>query len=456
MSSLHRTASAQPLHCYMEMTVLDSIIRKTHSSAHDNEQLSALYTHSAKKSTWHARCLAPLPCQLYGNEQHTYKFNKQMDYAEYPVFRQTLPEVSTVDPSKYRIRYCQNPAHNAAIELGLEISDMPIQKINSHIMDAHHQHFHHDDYDGYDWMIGNRPELQTWTNKKSPSLPATYIKSVPPFTFARHKKTSLHMCSMEHNEIQFKCRFRTNVHELIQCQELVEETDDEGNVQKYWQWVEKDRLPTIIKTNKPKLDPCEVYLKYVMVTEEEKVALNKKRDVLIQQFGHYTSSRCKSKDGYADVPLSCNFPATYLIFFAENQRALDYNIYSNYTTNTYEPQKSQSCITQVSMYFDTAMKFEYMPADLFQHNESLREFGGCARQPGYHCMATSADPHSVDPCAGCSYAKIGAKMRYHFEQKKDEPEDDEDVYVVHTIAAMMSMYEVNGKTVTLSGTTTNN
>ena len=331
---------------------------------------------------------------------------------------------------KYRIRWCDNLAHYLVKKYELTASELILQSINSRAMDFISSFkIPEGQYANYMDMIGNRPELTTWSGK----LPAAEI--VLPmigFSFAQDWSKAFLICTLQANEIRINMQLVEDLSELLRLQ--VKDGDE-------WFDEKPDKIKDIVEFKSAKGSETtipELHTKVALLTDEEKdyhksSVQNIPIDNYVTQNSNPSNSNLHKVDGHFNHPCRCLFIA------AINKKAETFHNYGNATDDYSDERYGETPIKSTSLHYESNAKYQDVPSIMF---EKVEPFYHSIRSPspykkGHLLICNCLDINSLDSNLMTDLSMLTPIFQFRLsdnDKKDDDKRDLADPYYVTVVA----------------------
>lgn len=293
---------------------------------------------SYQQSSWYSLQLAPL--RAGGNGSYTAL--NSLDRLLWTYRLHWLPKIVVKDEyvDKYQICWTHN--------IGTNLSPTRVLKCDEETIHEHDSCYHdivlQNDVpskvgirEAINVNVGNIPYLENWSTE----LPAYPITISDPWFYAEHRSKSfpLYLLSSQSTLTHFYT-FRENIVDLLRMRKK----DGE-------KWVDLETIDTSVLNGIPAsglFQPPEVYGWYAYMSEKEKE--NDKCDehitYYIEQVLSFDSPNPVESGAKAEINISSQFPLKGWYRVAENQTAVSYHNFSNYSTNSSDVYRGHSPVVR--------------------------------------------------------------------------------------------------------------
>lgn len=332
------------------------------------------------------------------------------DYMLYAFLRITIPKVQLLSGNLYgedgAIRWTRNLMHNLCSEVTFTFNDLKAAYLDSFFLDFWHQFTTPEGKrDGYEYMIGNKPELIQ--PKGSDSYLGSVILNLPlPFFFARDTGVALPTCAIPFNEMHINFRFRPWEQLLI--------LDNADNPS-------QSIVPVVGRdiAVEPKLTKVQVWSNYALVNNDERKLMgNALRDILIEQVQTAPKSEFNPRTS-TNVNVDIRFShAVKVLFFAARNKTRP-NEWSNYSTASsvvtktaagfeidFVPTSAYDPISMAGLTYENTSRLTDMGSDYFSLIQPYYHAPQIPLSIGYHMYSYSLAFNDLDAKGSTNYGKL--------------------------------------------------
>lgn len=364
-------------------------IHKVNSS---EEELMSIFYRPFTKSTWYSSVLMKLTETKEGDTVKKFTANNSFHYLMYTYLtaKTSRMEVSSRFKDRIRICWCHNLGLNYVQNASLKIDDDVYQKFDNTWLDFHTQFFQlpgagkrESNYVG----IGTVRCLEEWTT----FLPEYnldiaqpwYYSSDPSLAFPIFYKNSM-------TKLSHFYTFREQYTQLLRMQIKTPEG---------WKNVLPDDMHQYLESpNTLGIREPELWGKYSLVTEKEINYMKCKEDrmffykdvVSFDNVNPFEAGQIATTEH-----LTTTNPCMAIFWVAENQGAIKYNNYSNYTTCDDDLYSGWDPILKSSLKYQDDFRFKDMESHHFNIAESRTHFRSAPSEQGYHAHSIAWDHEGV-------------------------------------------------------------
>ena len=416
---------------YLSEALDNSITNRTpYVSENDNEVIGSKFYIKPKKTTMYSDIIEKMTSSPGAVDEYNYIINDKMDFINYIYMTKKIPGIKVKDTFKdnVQISWTHNLGHNIIESFELLIDSDPKQTITNTWLDICSQFFINNDHrKNYRKNIGDEKYSSSWTNVKNNGtkgkvwgtelFPFT-VKVPLPFSFDV-AKTPFPIFLSNQSKVLIKGKFKSKFSQLLKMRIR------DGN-----EWQERPFdwrvLEGIQNEYYAMIDPPELYTCYSKITKEEKnywydsfqndkksnVESPKKtykyyyNDIIINSYDKlYTSS-----EPFNDT-LSSKSPTKGIFWVAQNNKGLDYNNYSNYTTNPFDISMGKDPIEKVGIkHTGTASRCKDMESYHFVDMVSYYRLPSSPYAKGYGAMPFSKNMLTIDADIGPIFDQIKTSL----------------------------------------------
>lgn len=430
----------------LEVESLEEFQRELHRAGddEDSDYPSNFYT-THKNSPWYSLQPTKMSCTSDGDTK-LYKTNGTYNLLEHTYLRFVTPTLVIQDDYKKdtRIAWCHNLGHNIVREATFNVGADIYQSWDSEWADINSQFYQRQGAgkrESCQKMMGNRPELEDWTQD---TLKSEVINVDQPWFYTNSPYLAFPIgLAGSTVTVEHRYNFR-KTHELVRVQRQINEIWEDVTLD------ESQFLEMIRYTNKGTIHEPELWGSFALtdnraasdISEETHLGCRYANGV---DLCYLSKDVVKFQSG--DISISDKatitndigslMPALAFFWNAENKTATKYNNYSNYTNNCEDLYKGSDPITSTTFKYGTDVKLKEMASDHFSHTQPLYYFRSIPNEVGYHAFSVCHDSLSVDVEPGLIFKKLNAKIECKVvnsngigsaiinKQKADDPQTKE-------------------------------
>ncbi|HLX55237.1 MAG TPA: hypothetical protein VKR58_14940, partial [Aquella sp.] len=285
---------------------------------------------------------------------------------------------------------------------------------------------------------GDSKYAPKWASELEPFT----VKVPLPFFFDRRRSVSLPLFLCSLSKVEIKGKFRTKLSELIKMRYRMD-----GDVP---EWIETpykwNMMHEIHSPDEEVKAPIELYAGYSKINKEEREGWKeliesthtKSYKLLYDDIITISSDKVHTEADPFIHDLFCKTPAKALFWVAQNQEGLQYNNYSNYTTNSLDINSGKSPITEVSIkHGGTTWRHQDASSAHFDSMQAWYHTSSAPFEPGYQCLIYSPNPLGTDADIGAIFdgeVKTSISLSLKNISKKQmasAPVENEDAFLAN-------------------------
>lgn len=402
--------------CKIDIGSLSTFQRELHLAKTRKEEVESVFTYQIKKTSWGTHIPVKMDREET-SESFVFTANNRFDFLMSTKLRQKLPAIALKDEAIQRgVEICwpHNVGHNIIDEGQLHFDDDQAQRIDPIWLDINSQFFMKPGFDKvYSKMIGSVPALEQWNVE----LPEWQLKINQPWCYAMDESCAVPLCRCSKSRVSHYYKMKRKIFDLlrVRCKNKNKDTGEFDGT--YRNIKPSAKFFKNINQDDETLNKPELWAKYAVVNDNER-EFHVKREpdyMYIRDIVHVSTSNPQGYGDNADITLVGNQPCLALFWVAQNQKALKYGNLSNYTTNSENVYEGWRPISEITMKHGTSPRFEKMPADIFDEEESLDNFPSAPREAGYFGYSFTHDidrPNvNIGKCLGDSGTKLTVLLK---------------------------------------------
>ena len=383
---------------------LDTITKfqeKIHLAADDDEEMVSDFYQEFHKTSWYAHLPVQLKSEPGTNGNVTFPVNMTFDYLTYSYMRQRYPALQIKDRFKSRVEisWPHNLGTNIVERGGLYFDDQDAQNIDSVWFDIHSQFFMPPGFrDHHNMSVGNIPILEQWGSY----LPAYTTNVDQPWYYGRDTSLAIPILVCSLSKIAHRYTFRDKISKLLRMRCKTKEG---------WRTI-KCNLEFIEGHGDDKLPVPELWGRYAYISDEER-EWNKCKTKKVFYIDDIIAIDAEDSAPFGrtvSLDLDCETPCRSIFWVAENEKALNQNNYSNYTTDHTDLHNGWDPVGPISLYYGGQPRLDKMATDHFSVAECRKHFTSPPSEVGYHGYSFSQNPMSIDACVGIVMKDLKVKF----------------------------------------------
>lgn len=385
----------------------------------------------------------------------TFTVDKSFNWLEYVIFEQELPPLQVKKKYANRVQICW--PHNICINSfksisSIVMSEQPEPAFTRQALDALFEwYIEPGQREQHDANMGNIPSLELWTNR----LHHYKTRVKLPWSFSRHRSEAQALLLFPPNETsEFRVDRNRLIGELLRMR-MRRITDQDGK-RVTTEFLEKERVDTENLPIWSELTEQEKLEHKYGLSEWEQIKCNLrcidglgKLETLSKplMYGRYSQStppeilhwkncgldrkihmfnivtiRSENTVKYGEVSnvkITGTAPVMAVIWTAENQKAVSYNNYSNYTTDADDLYRGFDPISHLSVTLKNGQKmYDKFPCDFFSRNTS-EHFKSSPVVRGHFGLSFAEDAFCIDADSGIVPSKLDPV--FTFDMKNMDP-----------------------------------
>lgn len=340
-----------------------------------------------------------------------------------------LPHVQVKDEFKDRVRICYKKYafFSTIIQIEMMYGMVPKTTLDSNTLLLCSQlGVSNDKREGYEYLVGNRPELLEWNTE----LPLSRIQFTLPFTFCTHPKLCipLFLHSQSKMPVTFQLEFRPNLNKIIQMQEL----DSMGEWQDIpfeAQYIEKE---TVVRPD--------LVGKFFTLLEDEKNDMFKEllQNPYRMEYGDFMKLHDDELfSATKEILLNDETPTKTIFWWAQHEDAINLN-----KTQFTDPEGNEPSKRSI-IYMGDSDKNPFFVVDKFEDiKQQMNHAIGKPALSGFHFYHLSVDQSklfSLSMPVSLQLKDLNLKLKYiindNVEKKRDKKTivpADENLYKLFT------------------------
>ena len=394
---------------------LTSLQKDLHIPKDADEEVSSLFIHQAKKSTWYSLMSIKTNATEKGNK-YAYEVNQEFDRLLYSYLNIDIPSVTVKEEyqNEIKVAWTHNLGYNYVATGVVNSKENTLCNINSRWKDQNKQFFRKQDPKFIDKCIGNTDELTSWNTK----LPADVLTVRIPWSFSREPSGSLPIYLFrDSGAVTQLFKFRKFNKLLRMCR-----IDADGNLTT----IPYDASYVIFQYNDGVSPTPQLWNKYAYLSDKER-EWNACKLEKIYYLDDIVPIRGKFSQGVANVLLTSDLPCKSMYWVTEAIEDIKENKRSHYSMlldNGREP----SYVKDVTLSFGTRDRFTRVPSEHFENIES-EHTDTAPFEGGYAAYSFCNDHKSIDPEVGVVFNNRDAKLILRLRKGLS----DEYKYTVHLL-----------------------
>jgi hypothetical protein len=334
---------------------------------------------------------------------------------------QVLPEIRVKNKFKDTVQvcWCMNIGLNIVREASLVTETSTIQTMDSIWLNRVTQHMLQIDRDHLFQMIGNVPELTSWSNQ----LPR-YTLTVPQFwDYCRDYGKALPIGLAKKDTISHIYKMRERIASLLRIR-----------IKQGEEWIETrldacrfKECPLVDVELETRLSPPELYASYSKSNPSEWEWRQTQNNTFYTHDVVKIPGELRYEAGKRfQVPLEIESPCIGIFFSAEPLKALDSNNYSNFTTNPSDLTKGADPFKSVSLMYGGLTKIPEVSSLYSSRVVPARFFPITPYQRGYNVLCIGFAPDGIDTDTTASLKLHNAKLVLELKDIEDQPDDKDE------------------------------
>jgi hypothetical protein len=334
----------------------------------------------------------------------TSNFKIKVSYDEllYLNCRMELPTLRVKEEYRdtVKIAWCHNLGHNMIRSARLILDGKEYQKFDKIDLDIFLQYeVSNDRKEHYKQRIGSLPMLEDWTNH----LPRYRLNIPQPFYFCKDISQNIPLRVFNVKEAYFVYEFVLDIWKLLRVSILSSKTNT-------WQELRnpsKSKIEQLVNglNTSATLPYPELNARYIILTDEERNWRNSclsKQVYYIDQMVDSSPNNLVPIHQTVETKLVCNSPCRKIYWLAENITGREYNISSNYTTNSRDHLNGWNPCASATMKYGQITRFHYEQDFFTQHTPDKHSLGTPV-ETGYNMYSFCYDNNTFDADIGMSF-----------------------------------------------------
>jgi hypothetical protein len=333
----------------------------------------------------------------------SYTMSRQVDATFYSFVRITLPTITVQEQyaTTIRIALTFNAANNFINKGNISFSDLPVSPFDSVVMDNTSELLTRAGrYKAMCKTQGNTIDKVNF----STTIPGDVLTAFLPMWYDNAEGVPLLNLLCTGNSVCVNLSTISTYDQLVKIQQLDATTNTWNNL-----------LPNTVQQYcsitgnswnvlTPKLINC-----HAICTDTERSLIQEiAGNMPIQQWASYSSKSEKLTD--QQLTLKFYGPVRALTFNVLNQTAAQYNWYSNYTTQPFDPENGVDPVSTVTLMYDTLPKYDKVRSDIFSEILPARHAVRVPQSAGYHLIPYCRKLESYDPDGSTDYSNISPEL----------------------------------------------
>ena len=332
----------------------------------------------------------------------TFKIKVSYDELLYLNCRMELPTLRVKDEYRdtVKVAWCHNLGHNMIRSARLILDGKEYQRFDKVDLDLFLQYdISNDRKDHYRQRIGCVPMLEDWTNH----LPRYRLNIPQPFYFCKDISQNIPLRVFNVKEAYFIYEFVLDIWKLLRVSILSSKTNT-------WQELRnpsKSKIEQLVNglNTSATLPYPELNARYIILTDEERNWRNSclsKQVYYIDQMVDSSPTNLVPIHQTVETKLVCNSPCRKIYWLAENVAGREYNISSNYTTNSRDHLTGWNPCASATMKYGQITRFHHEQDFFTQHTPDKHSLGTPV-ETGYNMYSFSYDNNTFDADIGMSF-----------------------------------------------------
>ena len=385
---------------YIDLSSIENVEKQVLYGNSEQELDSQLYR-AFRPCFWFTQflCEAKISSQA---PDASYTISRQVDATFYSFVRITIPTITVQEQysSTIRIALTYNAANNFIKKGNISFSDLPIANFDSVVLDNYAEFF--TKAGRYKAMCKTQGNTIDKVNFGT-TIPGDTLTVFLPMWYDNPEGVPLLNCLCSGNTVNINLSTISTYDQLVRIQQLDPTTNTwnnilPSNVQQYCSIQGGWNVQT------PKLINCNA-----VCTDPERQLIKKNAGNLpIQQWISYSTKSEKLTD--QQITLKLNGSVRAITFNIWNQTAAQYNWFSNYTTQPYDPENGVDPVTNLSLIYDTINKYDRVKADIFSEILPAKHAVRVPQSVGYHLIPYCRRLCSYDPDGSVNYSNMTPEL----------------------------------------------
>lgn len=382
-----------------------------HTTDPDNkeETIGSPFFFTIEKNTWRTELLVKMRSAASESDGSVtyYLANSSLHFLCYSYLRQKFPALSVKPEYRSKIRICwpHNLGTTIVTDATTRAGDDVIASLDRTVLDNNAQWYIKAGHrEKYREMVGNVPIMEDWQI----NLPSYTTNIEQPWWYCRNSSMALPLFLVpkgNKSDLTHVYNCKNSITDLLRMGEKDSKTGQIIPIECKLEYL--DGVPT-----DGLLKPPEMYGRYAYVTDDE-IKHHTCRDetrYLIEDYVVCDSDNPIPSGKNSTVTLSCSTPCKVIFWSAENSQGLDFNNYSNYSTDPYSVYSGWDPIKLTTIELGAGTKLiDKMESDHFSASEA-RNFPSAPTEPGYHALAMSHCTTGVQYDVGIILSALKAKI----------------------------------------------
>jgi hypothetical protein len=345
---------------------------------------------------------------------------------------QTLPEIKVKPKFKdtVQICWCSNIGLNIVERASLTTESSVLQSMDTVWINMAFQHMLDIDRGHLFKLIGNVPELTTWSSR----LPKYTLITPQCWDYCRDYGKALPVGLARKDTITHIYKMREKIVSLLRVR-----------IKQGEEWVETrldacrfKECPLVDFELDSRLPPPELYATYGKSNPSEWEWRQEQNNTFYTHDTVIIPRELKYEAGKKiEIPLDVESPSVGIFFVAEPAKALESNNYSNFTTDPSDISKGTNPVKTVSLMYGNLPKLPEIDGIYSSSIVPGRFFPITPYHPGYNVICIGFDPNGIDTDATASLKLHNAKLILELkdvEEVDEEGRDDGDDVLIKAIS----------------------
>lgn len=398
-----------------ELKYLSDFQKSIHEGS-DGENFYSRFHKVYIKTTWYCSDLRPLQNFVDG-EDIIYKPDNNYHYLLYTYLRFTLPMIKVKEEYKsiVQIAWCHNIGSNIVKFASFKEDDLAYQSLDPVWYDFYFQFFMNNGTGkrkNHKIGIGSIPLLEDW-NTKLPSYP---INVEQPWFYSDSPCNAYPLFYRNsQSRAEHRYTFRRKVSDLLRIR-----------IWKNEEWstvITEDHLHCIDFGKSTLIEKPTLWGGYACITDKELAAYRNnmpKKEIYVRDVEICDAENPCKYGQKSEISLDCTNPCLAMFWCAENQEAVKYKNYSNYTCNSEDLYEGWDPIQHNTLKYGNNNKFNMLESDHFNIAISRKHFSSSPSECGYHAYTFAWNAKKCE--VGVTFYGLKAKLICKIAANQDTDE----------------------------------
>ncbi len=427
-----------------------------------NKGDSSLFYKKYEPSTTFSICELPfLSSKDGGYISFQIKGDESQLYGSFVVIKTPTIEILPKYFNKYKVRWCDNIAHNICENIIIEYKNCVIQCFDPKILDMITEFdINNEKHKLYNYMVGNRKSLTEPSNILHEDTVMMPLMAF--YSDTENPSNSLTIGNLQSKpEFKHKIKLNSNVIDLL----IVYEKQADGT----YSTVSDDKKSNYVNikgANRSFNTPTLIGNFARLLHSEEKSHFKKSKEYFYSESIHLSTESKGQVDGANEnmftIPLdSIDGPVEAIYYALENKTSSRYGIKSNYTVNSeaYGAESYKSEIPNsytdddpcehISIGNEYAKRMNNMPCYVHSIMTPYKDGSRTPQRVGLHKISFKLNAHNKNPNGFVRFQK-GEKLnlKLHDLGERKYEEHSRHRYVLHIIVKVVRLLEVSNGLIT--------